>query len=72
MWNLKKNDASELLQEAEIDSQTQITNLPKGKGGRGKLGVWDWHIHTTMYKIDNQQGPTVWRRELYSVSCNNL
>ena len=41
MWNLKKNDASELLQEAEIDSQTQITNLPKGKGGRGKLGVWD-------------------------------
>ena len=28
-------------------------------GGRDKLGVWDKHIHTTVYKIDNQQGPTV-------------
>ena len=28
-------------------------------GGRDKLGVWDCHIHTTIYKIDNQQGPTV-------------
>jgi len=27
--------------------------------GRNKLGVWDEHIHTTIYKIDNQQGPTV-------------
>ena len=28
-------------------------------GGRDKLGVGDQHIHTTIYKIDNQQGPTV-------------
>ena len=26
--------------------------------GRDKLGVWDY-IYTTIYKIDNQQGPTV-------------
>ena len=26
--------------------------------GRDKLGVWDLHIQTTIYKIDNQQGPT--------------
>ena len=26
----------------------------KGKrGGWDELGDWDWHIHTTMYKIDN-------------------
>ena len=25
---------------------------------RDKLGVWDWHIHTAVYKIDNEQGPT--------------
>ena len=31
----------------------------RGKVGRDKLGDWDWHIHTTIYKIDNQQGPTV-------------
>ena len=34
--------------------------LPKGKGwGRDKLEAWNKHIHTTIYKIDNQQGPTL-------------
>ena len=32
--------------------------VTQGKWGRDKLGVWDKHIHTTIYKIDNQQGPT--------------
>ena len=28
--------------------------LPGGKRGRrDKLGDWDWHIYTTVYKIDN-------------------
>ena len=40
-------------------------------GGRDKLGVWKWHIHTTIYKIDNQKGPTVLHKRLYSVFCNN-
>ena len=22
-------------------------------------GVWDWHVHTAIFKMDNQQGPTV-------------
>ena len=29
-------------------------------------------MHTTIYKIDNQQGSTVEHRELYSILCNNL
>ena len=39
-----------------MDPQTQNTNLwlLKGKGGRDKLGGWDWHTHTTIHKIDNQ------------------
>ena len=36
-----------------------VTKGEKGVGGRDKLGGWDQHMHTTMYKIDNQQGPTV-------------
>ena len=40
--------------------------------GRDKLGVWDYHRHTTIYKIDNQQGPTVEHRELYSMFCDGL
>ena len=34
-----------------------------GAGGtmseRDNKGVWDRHIHTAIFKIDNQQGPTV-------------
>ena len=29
-------------------------------------------LHTSIYKIDNQQGPSVWHRELCSIFCNNL
>ena len=29
-------------------------------------------LHTTIYKIDNQQGPTVQRMKPHSISCNNL
>ena len=29
------------------------------KGRRDKLGGWDRHTHTTIYKMSNQQGPTV-------------
>ena len=39
----------------------------KGKEGRDKLGVWDEQIHTATYKKDEQQGPTVQHRELYSI-----
>ena len=57
MQNLKKNGMNELIYETEIDSQTQKTNLwlPKGRvegRGRDKLGVYDEHIHTTIYKTD--------------------
>ena len=42
------------------------------KEGRDGLGVWDWHVHAAIYKMDKQQGPTVEHRELCSVLCNNL
>ena len=44
------------------------------KGGRleGETGSWDWHIHPTISKIDNHQGPTVQHRELYSILYSNL
>ena len=60
---------------AAVQKVRGATNLwlPQGKGqGRGKLGVWDEYIHTTVYKMDNQQGPTVEHEELYSIFCNNL
>ena len=58
----KKNDTNELIYKTETDSQTLKTNLrlPKGKSGRrDKLEVWDLQMHTTIYKIDKQQGFTL-------------
>ena len=26
--------------------------------GRDSQGVWDGHVHTAVFKMDNQQGPT--------------
>ena len=28
-------------------------------GRKDTLGVWDQHVHTALFKMDNQQGPTV-------------
>ena len=73
MQNLKYN-TNELIYKAETDSQTQRMNLwlPEGKGvGRNSQGVWEWHIHNTVFKMYNQQRPTLQHRDLYSISCNN-
>ena len=40
--------------------------------GRDKSGAWDEHTHTTIYKIDNQQVPTVQHREIYSIFRDDL
>ena len=38
----------------------QTYGYPRGNtGGRDKSGALDEHTHTTAYKTDNQQGPTV-------------
>ena len=38
----------------------QTDSYQRGKvGRRDKLGIWEEHIHTTIYKTDEQQGSTV-------------
>ena len=39
---------------------------------RDSQGVWDGHVPTAVFKVDNQQGPTVQFRELCPMLCNNL
>ena len=29
------------------------------QGGRDSYRVWDKHVNTAIFKMDNQQGPTV-------------
>ena len=38
----------------------------------GKSGTWDQHTHTIIYKIDNQQRPTVQHREPYLIFCGKI
>ena len=61
MCGLWKSDANELICKTETDSQIYKTfSYQRGKVGvRDKLGDLDQDIHTTIYKIDHQQGPTV-------------
>ena len=34
--------------------------IDRGKdGGRDTSGVWDGHVHIAVFKMDNQQRPTV-------------
>ena len=38
----------------------QIYSYQGGRvGGIDRLGIWDWHAHTAIFKIDDQQGPSV-------------
>ena len=68
MWTLKYGTTEFIY---GIETHRKQTNIvTKGERRRDKLGVWDQQIQTTMYKIGNQQGPTVWHGELYSISCN--
>ena len=51
------------------------TTVIKGEkwGGRDESGAWDEHIHSTSYKIDNQQRLlTVQHRERCSTFWDNL
>ena len=50
------------------NTYNQSTKLLMGEGKIRSLGLT--YIH--YYKIDNQQGPTLLYRELYSISYNNV
>ena len=53
IWNLK-NNTNEYTYKTEEDSQTQKTNL-RLLGGRDSQGVWEDHVHTAIFKMDNQE-----------------
>ena len=38
----------------------QASGCWRGKGqGRDSWGVWNGHVHTAIFKMDNQQGSTI-------------
>ena len=59
MWNLKRNDTNELIYKTETDSD--LGNELMVAGGGGQIGVTDreFGMDSAIFKMDNQQGPTV-------------
>ena len=59
---LKKNK-NELIcrKETHIDFENKlmVTKEDRWDGRRDGLGVWVWHIHTVVYGMTGQCGPTV-------------
>ena len=55
MWNLKKWYKRTYLQDRNrvTDVENKLMVTKRERGGRDTLGDWDWHVHTTIYKLDN-------------------
>ena len=57
-----------LLRKQKQTHRLKRTNLWLHKpGGKDSQGVWDGHVHTAIFKMDNPQGPTVQHKELFSM-----
>ena len=62
-WTLKRNDANEVIKkQRQTHSLRERIYGCRGEkmGGMDSYGVWDRYVHTAMFKMDNQQGPTVY------------
>ena len=46
------------LHKTETDSENELIVVRGRTGGRDSRGVWGLHVHTSVFKMDNQQGPT--------------
>ena len=57
MWNLEKWQRWTYLQSRnrDTDIKNKCIDTKRGWGWEGNTGFgdWDWHIHTSMYKVDN-------------------
>ena len=59
MCNLKRNDTNEISYRTETDL-TDLQGLWLGERRmKGRERVWDGHVDTTIFKMDNQLGLTV-------------
>ena len=69
MWNLKKSYKLTYLQNRgrliNIENKLMVTKGKKWR--RDKLGIWEQHIHITIYKTDKQQGPCLAQGTIFDV-----
>ena len=60
---------NELTYKTETDLQTQRTNLqlPGEKDGGKGQGVWNGHVHTDKFKMDNQRTYCIAQGTLFNI-----
>ena len=54
MWNLERNDTNEVTYKTKI--LTDLDNELLVAGGEGRMGeriVWNGHVHTAVFKLNN-------------------
>ena len=73
MWNLKRNGTNELIYKIDLENKLMVAGgKDSGKDRWKGQGVWDGHVHTTIFTMDNQQGPTVQHIEPWSMLCDKM
>ena len=55
MWNRKRNYRNELTKQKETHRLRKQTYGCWGK--RNSWELWEGHVHTAVFKMDNQPGP---------------
>ena len=72
IWNLKRNDTSELIYE--IERLTDFRELTYGYQGEERVLEFEADLYILLYlkRITNKDLLTLQHRELCSIICNNL
>jgi len=60
------NPKIHLLRFTDLENELAVAS------GKGQLGSLGWTYHTAVFKMDNQQRPTVEHMELCSMLCGSL
>ena len=56
MWNLKRNATNECTKQRLTDLENKLMVA----GGRDSSGLWEGHVHTAIFKMDDQEKPIVY------------
>ena len=59
MWEFNQSISWPKMVAVLYQKKVGKLSLIKCLSGKIRLGVWDWYVDTAIFKIDNQQGPTV-------------
>ena len=59
LWYLKYANVLSTEKKDDKSKFMELMVTSGEEGERDRLEVWDWHVPTAIFKIDNQQGPIV-------------